>query len=155
MSLSLTSRARVLAGSEHRSGIAIGIILLSIRIITKAALKVVCIQLPLSVVGVVDFALIIEGVNRWVARGTDSIRGTKFPFNVLSCEVCAVVSSPSEGPYRTYKLGPGEICDLIQCALVVLDAVQIEGEDAECLLLVYYIQPISGCGPALPSPPPD
>ena len=95
MSLSLTSRARVLAGSEHRSGIAIGIILLSIRIITKAALKVVCIQLPLSVVGVVDFPLIIEGVNIvWSARVTNNIRRTKFPVNVLSCEVSAVVSSP-------------------------------------------------------------
>ena len=123
MSLSLTSRARVLAGSEHRSGIAIGIILLSIRIITKAALKVVCIQLPLSVVGVVDFALIIEGVN---TVATDNIRGTIFPVNVLSCEVCAVVSSPSEGPYRTYKLGSCEIFDLSQCALVELDTVQIE-----------------------------
>ena len=96
MSLSLTSRARVLAGSEHRSGSSIGI--LSIKIYTKAALKVVCIQLPLSVVGVDDFALIIEGVNRWAARVTDSIRGTISPVNVLSCEVSAVVSSPSYCP---------------------------------------------------------
>ena len=97
MSLSLTSRARVLAGSEHRSGCSIGI--LSIKIYTKAALKVVCIQLPLSVVGVVDFSLIIEGENIvWWARVTDSIRGTIFLVNVLSCEVSAVVSSPSYCP---------------------------------------------------------
>ena len=101
MSLSLTSRARVLAGSKHRSGKGIGTFLLTYTkyIITKAALKVVCIQLPLSVVGVVDFALIIEGVNMvWVSRVTDNIRGTIFPVNVLSCEVSAVVSSPSYCP---------------------------------------------------------
>ena len=92
MSLSLTSRARVLAGSEHRSGI-------GIVISRETALKVVCIQLPLSVVGVVDFSLIIEGENIvWWARVTDSIRGTIFLVNVLSCEVSAVVSSPSYCP---------------------------------------------------------
>ena len=94
MSLSLTSRARVLAGSEHRSGSSIGI--LSIKIYTKAALKVVCIQLPLSVVGVVDFPLIIEGVKkvRTIISGVIHIGGTIYPVNVLSCEVSAVVSSP-------------------------------------------------------------
>ena len=93
MSLILTSRARVLAVSEHRSVIVIRTTKIS------TSLKVVCIQLPLSVVGVVDFSLIIEGENIvWWARVTDSIRGTIFLVNVLSCEVSAVVSSPSYCP---------------------------------------------------------
>ena len=92
MSLSLTSRARVLAGSERRSAKEIG---------SRTALKVVCIQLQLrlSVVGVDDFSLFIEGVIEvWLARVTDSIRGTIFPVNVPSCEVSAIVSSPSYCP---------------------------------------------------------
>ena len=89
MSLSLTSRARILTGGKHRSGVGIGIIT------NSTAVKVVCIQLPPSVVSVVNFSLSIEGVNRRPAKGTDSISGTMFHVNVLSCEVSAVVSSPS------------------------------------------------------------
>ena len=130
MSLSLTSRARVLAGSEHRSGIVIWIFN---GIIILTALKVVCIQLPVSIVGVVDFPLIIESVKkvRTIISGVIHIGGTIYPVNVLSCEVSAVVSSPFYCPNRADEARTGEVPYLRQCALVVLPPVQIEGEDAE------------------------